>query len=159
MHASNSSLRSFGSFSFESYAGFMRRNSFFLPFGRLRFLKHMHASNSSLRSFGSFSFESYAGFMRRNSFFLPFGKALSDLRQKNSDNRLIVKPAFRFTKNGASSMAFVLNRAYEKATWGLKEDDLGSFTDYAAKKLRQPPNLLNLRFDSRKTERPPWLSF
>ena len=48
------------------------------------------------------------------------------MRQKNSDNRLIVKPAFRFTKNGASSMAFVLNRAYEKATWGLKEDNLGS---------------------------------
>ena len=44
------------------------------------------------------------------------------MRQKNSDNRLIAKPAFRFTKNGASSMAFVLNRAYEKATWVLKED-------------------------------------
>ena len=77
-------------------------------FVRLRFLKHMHASNSSLKSFGSFSFESYAGFMRRNSFFC------------------------RKEKSGA---------------------------DFTAKKLRQPPDLLNLHFDSRKTERPPWLSF
>ena len=36
-------------------------------------------------------------------------------------------------------MAFVLNRAYEKATCVLKEDNLGSGADYAAKKLRQPP--------------------
>ena len=92
-------------------------------FVRLRFLKHMHASNSSLRSFGSFSFESHAGFMRRNSFFCRLEKSFRTIRQKNSDNRLIVKPAFRFTKNGASSMAFVLNRAYEKATWVLKEDN------------------------------------
>ena len=56
-------------------------------------------------------------------------------------------------------MAFVLNRAYEKATCVLKEDNLGSGADFTAKKLRQPPDLLNLHFDSRKTERPPWLSF
>ena len=91
-------------------------------FEGLRFLRHMHGLNSSLRSFGSFSFESYAGFMRRNSFFCRSEESFRTMRQKNSDNRLIVKPAFRFTKNGASSMAFVLNRAYEKAMWVLKED-------------------------------------
>ena len=90
---------------------------------RLRFLKHMHASNSSLRSFGSFSFESHAGFMRRNSFFCRLGKVRSGLYgQKTQTTALFAKPAFRFTKNGASSMAFVLNRAYEKATCVLKED-------------------------------------
>ena len=35
MHGSNSSLKSFGSFSFESYAGFMRRNSFFCRLGKV----------------------------------------------------------------------------------------------------------------------------